>query len=530
MVWACGGDEGGSPPAYCLDGAVETCLRPTDTAGNPTGERKCRSRTWTECLGVFCTEGAVQGCKTECDSDGVATCGLDEQWSVCISREICNDKDDDCDGSTDEGLTMVCYCGTETGTTTCEAGDWGVCSAGDPAATELCDNLDNDCNGLIDEGLSQPCDYGCGPGVELCFAGSWLSCTAPLEDSGEFCDDLDNDCDGETDEDLGTFPCGLGACYRANVGGCVGGAWGVCDELDGATTEICDDLDNDCDGQTDEDLLGCCAGPSEQCSSDDGACEVGTRDCAVDGTWGTCDGTLPTVELCNGLDDDCDGATDEGDPGGGDLCGIDTGECARGVMVCLGGQPLCRGETLPSQEICDGLDNDCDSATDNDLPADDYEPNEVCTAPENLGDIQLSEDAVPFTITASLFNPEAETPDQDWFKVRFLRPGELSFLTCAAGESFCLSAELALQPAKAGLAQILDVKVSDCAGVGDAAHFLEATGDDLVTLNWRHDPALPEDVEALLGISGPQHCAPFRVNISYTASCTKDGVCPFESL
>lgn len=65
------------------------------------------------------------------------------------------------------------------------------------------------------------------------------------------CDGLDNDCDLETDEDLGTTTCGLGICEHT-VDSCVDGELQVCDPLEGAVPEICDGLDNDCNGGVDD--------------------------------------------------------------------------------------------------------------------------------------------------------------------------------------------------------------------------------------------------------------------------------------
>ncbi|MCK6519778.1 hypothetical protein L6R46_32560, partial [Myxococcota bacterium] len=76
--------------------------------------------------------------------------------------------------------------------------------------------------------------------------------------------------------------------------------------------ETANGADDDCDGSVDEDLMGCCVeGSTEPCGSDVGACVPGERRCGAGGVWGACDGVGPRAELCNGLDDDCNGVTDE---------------------------------------------------------------------------------------------------------------------------------------------------------------------------------------------------------------------------
>jgi len=69
------------------------------------------------------------------------------------------------------------------------------------------------------------------------------------------------------------------------------------------------------------------------------------------------------TETCNGLDDDCDGSTDEGlnDLG---ACGVSTGECAPGRLQCIGALPTCVGGVGPTPETCNGLDDDCDTRND----------------------------------------------------------------------------------------------------------------------------------------------------------------------
>ncbi|MBL9106429.1 MAG: hypothetical protein JNL82_36235 [Myxococcales bacterium] len=139
--------------------------------------------------------------------------------------------------------------------------------------------------------------------------------------------------------------------------------------------EVCNDLDDDCDDETDEGF------PDKGVACDNGELGVcftaGTMQCTNDGSATACvldaPPEQPSDELCDGLDNDCDGETDEEadlDPATyGAPCGElnppnDQAPCQYGVVHCVNAETVCDGYVAPADEVCDGADNDCDGLQD----------------------------------------------------------------------------------------------------------------------------------------------------------------------
>lgn len=128
-------------------------------------------------------------------------------------------------------------------------------------------------------------------------------------------------------------------------------------------TETCNGLDDDCDDAIDEGLTSgaACDGPdADECEDDQIVCDASGAEVCGD-TSGDDD-----AELCNAADDDCDGDTDEGFALGVACDGADGDLCAEGVSVCSGdGLGLaCSDATGTIVETCDLEDEDCDEQID----------------------------------------------------------------------------------------------------------------------------------------------------------------------
>ncbi|MCB9639452.1 MAG: putative metal-binding motif-containing protein [Myxococcales bacterium] len=270
-------------------------------------------------------------------------------------------------------------------------GTWGGCLGEILPSQERCDGRDNDCDGLIDQTFSElgkSCRVGQGAceatGTQVCSPDGKLAvCDAVAgEPKTEQCNGVDDDCDGKTDEGLVrscyTGPAsskGFGLC-RDGKQTCEKGVWGTCAGEVLPDQEICDQRDNNCDGQVDEGCT-CIAGEQQVCysgplgSENVGLCREGLQRCGQDRRWGPClNGIVPALETCDGQDNDCDGNIDESFPEKEKDCQIPqrTGRCAQGTYLCRGNALLCVSRYSTSQEICDGQDNDCDGLTDETFP------------------------------------------------------------------------------------------------------------------------------------------------------------------
>jgi hypothetical protein len=195
-------------------------------------------------------------------------CG-DNMCQANENEETCNQ---DCPCTDGEKMSCGVNRGEcRTGNLTCHGGMWGSECAGEvKPQNETCDGKDNDCDGLADENLAEACGNStgaCRPGTRTCTNGIWSACAGGTGPAPEICNGIDDDCDGVVDNnaacctegDTRTFGTSLtrGICHPGTCT-CAGGTWKNCTEAVTAVPEICNDgLDNDCDGLTDSEDPDC---------------------------------------------------------------------------------------------------------------------------------------------------------------------------------------------------------------------------------------------------------------------------------
>ena len=144
-----------------------------------------------------------------------------------------------------------------------------------------------------------------------------------------------------------------------------------------SATEASDDAAPDADQDSATEASDDAAPDADQDSateaSDDGATEAG-EDAGADAA-DEAEACVPSAEVCNGLDDDCDGVADNGNPGSGASCltGL-FGVCADGANQCVAGAISCMPIHSPGEvlEVCNGLDDDCDGDVDEGLTIQTY--------------------------------------------------------------------------------------------------------------------------------------------------------------
>ncbi len=136
---------------------------------------------------------------------------------------------------------------------------------------------------------------------------------------------------------------------------CLGaGVFGPC-MVEGPSLEVCNGCDDDQDGVIDNIVPRACdTGSPGLCAEGRTACVNGAQACQPL--------RAPSAETCDGEDNDCDGQVDEL---GWLFCG--TGDCSNTVPRCFGGAWQTCTPNPPSEEVCDGRDNDCDGVTDEGL-------------------------------------------------------------------------------------------------------------------------------------------------------------------
>lgn len=414
------------PPGYavlskdCDDG---------DKSIHPGATEACTDLADLNCDGAFGAE--------DNDGDGVFACEeCDDQNDAVYpgATEVCNGVDDNCADGVDEGVLITWYqdadkdlYGSELVTKdSCSAPpgfgpDGGDCDDSrptvNPGEDEVCNNRDDDCNGVVDNGVelmfyADKDQDGYGDGTS-----TTKSCTPPVgfvanqndckdtnkninPSATEVCDAVDNDCNGTVDVNAADAKTWYADTDKDGSGGqtstkaCVAPAGHVststdCDDANALIspvgTEVCNGKDDNCDGSVDNGAKGSATYYLDNDKDGYGDKTQSVTQCSppvgyvLDAT--DCDDAKNSInpgktEVCNGVDDDCEGGVDEGVKNtyfadtDGDKYGnvlVTTLACSLPVGFVANSTDCDDTRALinpAATEVCNGADDDCDVAVD----------------------------------------------------------------------------------------------------------------------------------------------------------------------
>jgi large repetitive protein len=364
-----------------------------DSAVHPGADEACDAID-NDCDGATDElTGDKEGEEFHADSDGdgfgdpdvtARACGESEGWVADATdcddanedvntdaTEVCNGADDDCDGDADDAVGDTWYADADQDghgdldvtLTDCDGTSGYVASSDDcddalasvnPSAVELCNTVDDDCDGTPDDG-----------GVD---GKTWYP---------------DVDLDGFGDDTLGALAC-TAPTGAVDVGGdCLDTDIAVNIEAD----EVCNTKDDDCDGTVDDGATDGTDWYADKDLDSHGDKNDVVRACAAPAGYvaapDDCDDAVATTfagaaETCNTVDDDCDGTADDSPTDGttyyadidddthGDV-GVTTSACSAPAGF-VASQDDCDDldDTVytGASEVCDGIDNDCNSTVD----------------------------------------------------------------------------------------------------------------------------------------------------------------------
>ncbi len=434
------GDTGSFCGAGCgLNAAVDPCAPGFNC-------QKVGSGSAAQCMPL---DGLCGGCSAQAVQDGATTaCSVTTSAGACAGKrvcgsaglsacdaptpatETCNGLDDNCNGQTDEGFSDLDGDGIADCVDPDIDGD-GVANAADcsptnaaihPGATEICNGIDDNCDGVTDVGdnldgctphfLDADGDsYGTGESVCRCLAfapytaavaGDCNDANAAIHPGApELCNGVDDNCDGATDVsatdctkwyvdgDNDSYGAGDPVCACAPTASHTVAKAGDCDDSSGAihpgAPELCNGIDDNCDGVTDgPGAKGCTNFHADVDGDGYGDPASSACLCAPSGVFTVinstdCDDTKATVyfgapELCDGIDNNCNGLTDEAGAtgctvyfkdGDGDGYGAGAGAClcqpTAALNVTIGTD--CDDSNAKihpgAAEFCGGVDTDC---------------------------------------------------------------------------------------------------------------------------------------------------------------------------